>query len=101
MRESDVQGLERLLAQLMLRGVQSSAACLAVGLALWLANSRLDSAAWLLTTGLIALMATPMLRVAVSVVEAVRLRDWYFVLTTAAVAGLLAVSVTYALLTRR
>jgi uncharacterized membrane protein len=53
----------------------------------------------LLITGLMVLMATPMLRVAVSVVEAVRLRDWFFIATTAAVATLLALSVTYALMT--
>ena len=46
-------------------------------------------------------MATPMLRVAVSVVEAARLRDWFFIATAVAVATLLTVSVAYALMTRR
>ena len=100
MREADVQRLERLLAALMLRGVQFSAACLVLGLGLWLADGGPPHAMWLLTTGLIALMATPMLRVGVSVAEAIRLRDWFFVVTTAAVALLLSLSVTYALLTR-
>jgi uncharacterized membrane protein len=98
--DAKVQGLERLLSTLMLRGVQVSAACLMAGLALWLADARVLWAARLLTAGLIALMATPMLRVAVSVVEAVRLRDWFFVGTTAAVAVLLAVTVGYSLITR-
>lgn len=98
--DADVYALERLLAQLMLRGVQVSAACLVVGIALWLAGSE-PYGSRLLTAGLFALMATPMLRIAVSVVEAVRLRDWFFIMTTAAVAVLLATSVAYALMTRR
>lgn len=101
MQDADVQRLERLLARLMLRGVQASAACLLAGLALWVFAARLDDAGRLMTAGLIALMATPMLRVAVSVVEAVRLRDWFFVVTTGTVAALLSLSVAYALLSRR
>ena len=100
MRDEELQGLERLLAHLMLRGVQVSAACLLLGLALWLADARVFDASRLLTVGLIALMATPMLRVAVSVAEAIRLRDWFFIVTTAAVAVLLSISVVYALVTR-
>ena len=96
-QDTDVQRLERLLAKLMLRGVQVSAACLLVGLTLWLSGSVISDGSRLLTTGLVILMATPMLRVAVSVVEAVRLRDWFFIVTTAAVALLLAASVGYAL----
>jgi hypothetical protein len=99
--DEDVQNLERLLGRLMLRGVQLSAVCLAAGLALWISGAPPASATWLLTAGLIALMATPMLRVAVSVIEAIRLRDWFFVTTTAAVAMLLSISVAYALMTRR
>ena len=100
MQDSDVQGLERLLARLMLRGVQLSALSLAAGLTMWLSGRAPSASTWLLTAGLMALMATPMLRIAVSVVEAIRLRDWFFVLTTAAVAALLAIGVGYALLTR-
>ena len=97
--DAQVYALERLLAQLMLRGVQLSAACLLIGLTLWLLGIE-PYGARLLTIGLIVLMATPMLRVGVSVVEALRLGDWFFIATTAAVAALLAMSVTYALLTR-
>jgi uncharacterized membrane protein len=43
--------------------------------------------------GLIALMATPMLRVAVSFVESIRTRDWFFVAATLAVVMLLASTV--------
>ena len=37
-------------------------------------------------------MATPMLRVVVSLVEAIRMRDWFFVGTTLTVVLLLSVS---------
>jgi uncharacterized membrane protein len=98
--DADVHALERLLARLMLGGVQVSAACLIAGLAFWLSNVE-PHGTRLLTAGLLTLMATPMLRIAVSVVEAVRLRDWFFIITTAAVALLLAIGVVYALMTRR
>ena len=98
--DAAVQRLERLLSTLKLRGVQVSAACLIVGLVWWLFDARAAYPTRLLTAGLIALMATPMLRVAVSVVAAVRLRDWFFIGTTAVVALLLTMSVIYALLQR-
>ena len=98
--DADVHALERLLARLMLGGVQVSAGCLIAGLALWLSNVE-PYGTRLLTAGLLTLMATPMLRIAVSVAEAVRLRDWFFIITTAAVAVLLSMGVVYALMTRR
>lgn len=98
--DAEVYALERLLAHLMLRGVQLSAVSLIVGIALWLTGTE-PYGSRLLTAGLFALMATPMLRIAVSVVEAVRLRDWFFIMTTGAVAALLTISVVYALMTRR
>ena len=100
MRDDEVLALERLLAHLMLRGVQVSAACLLLGLVLWFADARAVDPGWLLTIGLITLMATPMLRVAVSVAEAIRLRDWFFILTTGVVGLLLSISVVYALRSR-
>jgi uncharacterized membrane protein len=99
--DSRIQHLERLLARLMLRGVQFSAVCLLIGLLLWVAGAAPDHSRRLLTLGLISLMATPMLRVAISVVEAIRLRDWFFILSTSVVAVLLSISVAYALLTTR
>ena len=45
-------------------------------------------------------MATPMLRVVVSIVEYVRIREWFFVLTTLVVLTELAVGVLYALTAR-
>jgi uncharacterized membrane protein len=43
-------------------------------------------------------MATPILRVVVSLVVYIRMRDWFFVMTTVMVFVLLAVTVSLALL---
>jgi uncharacterized membrane protein len=88
--------LERNLGRLLNIGVIASAVALALGLALFLvAPGPLSSG--LLTAGLVALMATPMLRVAVSVAEYVRMRDWFFVAITLVVLLELAVTVVYSL----
>jgi uncharacterized membrane protein len=55
----------------------------------------------LLTAGLVILMATPILRVIVSLVEYVRMRDWFFVATTVMVFGVLIVTVTLAVMKLR
>ena len=55
----------------------------------------------LLTAGLLVLMATPMLRVLLSLVEYVRMRDWLFVATTLVVLAELSVAVASALGWRR
>jgi uncharacterized membrane protein len=88
--------LERHLARLLVTGVLVSAALLAAGLALWL--TRPDATArGLLSAGLIALMATPVLRVFVSLAEYLRIRDWLFVATTLVVLVELTVPVVLAL----
>jgi uncharacterized membrane protein len=88
--------LERHLARLLVTGVLLSAALLAAGLALWL--TRPDATARrLLVAGLLALMATPVLRVFVSLAECVRIRDWFFVATTLVVLVELTVTVLVAL----
>jgi uncharacterized membrane protein len=51
----------------------------------------------LLTAGLVILMATPLLRVLVSIVEYIRLGDWFFVTTTLVVLVELSVTMIYAL----
>ena len=84
-----VSFLETLLGRLMLGGVILSAGSLAIGLALWLAEGE---GTRLLNFGLITLLATPMLRVAVSFLEAIRLRDWFFVGATLTVVLLLSAS---------
>ena len=50
-----------------------------------------------LSAGLIVLMATPLLRVVVSIAEYVRMRDWIFAALTLAVLAELMVTMVYAL----
>jgi uncharacterized membrane protein len=89
--------LEKLLGQLMLAGVTSSAACMIVGLAMFLAQADLPTATAIVTVGLIVLMATPALRVVIAVIEAVRSQDWFFVLVTVVVVLLLGLTAGLAL----
>ena len=89
----DVLGpLERQLGRLLFAGVTSSAACLPVGLLLWLAGGNSPAADAILTTGLVILMLTPIARVVASLVGYVRLRDWFFVATTILVFAVLLVA---------
>lgn len=92
-----LSSLEVHLGRLLFAGVVSSAICLAIGLALWLTAGQSVLSADLLGLGLLLLMATPILRVIVSVVEYARMRDWFFVVTTLAVLIVLGVTVVYAL----
>ena len=89
--------LEEHLGRLLIAGVFLSAALLAMGLALWLANPNGAAATWLLNAGLIALMGTPIMRVVVSFAEYVRMRDWLFVGMTLVVFAELALTVAIAL----
>jgi len=98
MNEDAVDRLEVQLGRLLQAGVFTAAACLAVGLALWMAGAANGTANTLLTAGLMILMATPILRVIVSLVEYVRMRDWFFVVTTVMVLGVLLATVTLAVL---
>lgn len=95
--ERNLTRLEDHLGRLLVTGVVISAVTLGIGLAMYLAwpDSRLS--ATLLTIGLFTLMATPMLRVAVSFVEYVRMRDWFFVATTVVVLAELTVTLVVAL----
>jgi len=89
--------IEKLLGRLMLAGVASSAACMVIGLVMYLAANDVSHATAVVTFGLIVLMLTPALRVAVAVVEAVRTRDWFFVTTTGLVILLLGLTLTLAI----
>ena len=88
--------LERQLGRLLVTGVVVSAVLLAGGLALWLRDAAGASTVWLLDAGLIALMATPILRVVVSFAEYVRMRDWFFVAMTMVVLAELTLTVIVA-----
>jgi uncharacterized membrane protein len=90
-------GLERRLGRVFVAGLSLSAASLVAGLVLYLAFPDTAAAPWLLSLGLVTLMATPLIRVLVSLAEYIRMREWFFVLTTVAVIIELSVTVIYAL----
>jgi uncharacterized membrane protein len=95
--QGSLSRLEHHLARLLVTGVSVSAGLLCIGLGLWLATPGSHAALWLLDAGLVVLMATPILRVVVSVVEYVRMRDWFFVAITIVVLVELSVTVVVAL----
>jgi uncharacterized membrane protein len=77
--------LERSLGRILTAGVLASTSLLAVGLLLQLLGVKSAAASALTKGGLVVLMATPVARVVVSVVEYVVERDWMFVTLTAIV----------------
>jgi uncharacterized membrane protein len=89
--------LENMLGRLLTAGVIVSAIILAAGLVMYLARGENPTEDHVLVAGLVCLMATPLLRVVVSVVEYIRMRRWFFVVTTLVVLCELAVTVIYAL----
>ena len=91
-----LSGLEQDLGRLLVTGVIISAVLLAAGLGLWLVHPAGGIAAWLLNAGLIVLMGTPMMRVLVSFLEYVRMRDWFFVAMTIVVLAELTLTVVVA-----
>jgi len=75
----DTRGIERTLGRVLTAGTRVSTACLALGLLLtWFATA--GAGTLLLHAGIVVLMATPALRVAVSVGAFARRRDWWLVL---------------------
>ena len=100
MIEDDSPSLVRLevrLGHLLVTGVIASAILLALGLGLWLSGSHPSASAWLLNAGLIALMATPILRVLVSFAEYIAMKQWFFAGVTVLVLLELSVTVLVAL----
>jgi uncharacterized membrane protein len=89
--------LERELGRVLLTGVAISAVALAIGIGWLLLVPGSVGANRLLTVGLAVLTATPMLRVVVSIVEYVRMRELVFAGVTLLVLAELAVGVAYAL----
>jgi uncharacterized membrane protein len=86
------------LGRVLTIGTRASTACLAAGLMLTFFVPEARVTATLLTAGLVVLMATPVTRVIVSVVEFARQRDWRFVLYTVFVLALLLGSLVVALI---
>jgi uncharacterized membrane protein len=89
--------LEHRVGRLLVVGVTLSAVALAIGLTLFLIGPDPRIGTRVIDAGLIILMATPILRVMISVVEYVRMREWFFALITLAVLVVLSVTVFYAL----
>ena len=85
------------LGRVLTVGTRVSTACLAAGLVLTFALPGARMTRILLTVGLVVLMATPVARVAVSIAEFARQRDWTFVLYTSIVLALLLGSLVAAL----
>lgn len=75
--------LEGTIGVVLRAGVAASSLALAAGLVLQFMNA--PGAQWLLHAGILTLLATPVARVVVSIVEYVRERDWTFATLTAIV----------------
>lgn len=84
--------LERWLGLALSVGVTASMLLLATGLLLALAGAAPAASPLLLRLGLITLMATPVARVVISVFEFGSQGDWAFLALTAAVLGMLLMS---------
>ena len=92
--------LEHVISIVLRTGVVTSSVCLGVGLALSLVGAT-SLADVLLNVGVIVLLATPVVRVLVSIAEYISERDWGFVMLTAIVLAELAASAVAALLFNR
>jgi uncharacterized membrane protein len=96
-RSSDaVARLESAIGHVLRIGTVASSTLFAVGLLMALAGVQVNTARVMLTAGLVMLLATPVARVVVSVIEYVREGDWIFVLLTLIVLLALAGSVLVA-----
>lgn len=97
-KQANDLSLEQRLGTLLRIGVYASSTCLAAGLVLSLAVPGLTAlAGWLMTAGLVMLLATPVARVAVSVVVYGLQRDWTFFALTGLVLLELAAGIVAAL----
>jgi uncharacterized membrane protein len=74
--------LERLIGIVLRAGVMASSVCLAAGLLLSLATGGGAISSFLLNAGIIVLLATPVARVIVSIVQYISQRDWTFATLT-------------------
>jgi uncharacterized membrane protein len=97
MSVEDARSAEVALGRVLTVGSRVSTGCLAAGLLLTFALPGSQITATLLAVGLVVLMATPVARVAVSIAEFARRRDWRFVIYTSVVFALLLGSLAAAL----
>jgi len=98
MRADDARRTELALGRVLTVGTRASTACLAAGLVLTFVVPGARMTGILLAIGLMVLMATPVARVAVSIAEFARQRDWKFVIYACIVFALLIGSSLAALL---
>jgi uncharacterized membrane protein len=80
----ETRGTERTLGRVLTLGVRVSTACLVTGLLLRAVMPG-RAGVLLLHAGIVVLMATPALRVAVSIASFARRREWWLVSCAAAV----------------
>jgi uncharacterized membrane protein len=92
-----IEQLEVMLGRLLRIGVTASSLALAAGLAAWFVRGSGAVTTFLLTSGVLLLIATPAARVLVSSVGYARRREWLFVVLTLIVFAELVASVVVAL----
>jgi uncharacterized membrane protein len=99
MSVTNISRLERIIGYVLRVGVATSTVSLAVGLLLSFLGAA--AATLFLQIGIVALLATPVARVCVSIAEYVADRDWTFALMTLIVLAELAGGLIAALYGRR
>jgi len=90
------QRLEAMIGEVLRFGTITSSTMFAIGLVMSIVRYQPAVAQLLLVAGLVILLATPVARVVVSVIEYMRERDWTFVMLTLIVLLALAGSVVAA-----
>ena len=93
--------MERVVGIVLRSGVIASTACISMGLVLSLFLRNGAVAEFLLNTGILVLLATPVARVVVSTIEYVNERDWRFAALTGIVLLELVASAVAALVFNR
>ncbi len=99
MSAANISRLERIIGYVLRVGVATSTVSLAVGLLLSFVGT--PAATLFLQIGIIALLATPVARVCVSIAEYIADRDWTFALMTLIVLAELAGGLIAALYGRK
>ena len=94
---ASLPAFEHLLVRVMLTGVLVSTSVLSAGLVLLLAAPTSQLGRQLLNAGLMILMATPVVRIVLSVAEAWRRHDWFWLWSTTAVVIVLMGTLAYSL----
>lgn len=98
--DADIRRFEHQLSLVLARGIAVSELILAAGLAQWALGLWPESADDVLRVGLMALMATPLVRVLATLVEYVRTREWFFAAATLIVTAVLLTTLWIALAIR-